>query len=562
MFSDKSGHSDRRAPRSAIDVLEEGRERLRGADEQFKQLNVGRALRLVEDAIRLVDERSGAFALPKREIRKEAACILTMRNEPAEAERYIGDVLQSLATAGQQHDVEFYKLQVWRGTLLLSVPRQADAEALFSSAHGWAERNALNSALHVQVLLGLAHLRADRGDASFGAAMSEVLARVKLLSSEDLSEVTHDLTIASWYEERSSRFESALALAESALEACDRQASVDRPVRDTIRLHIADMAHHVGAFGRARHLRTELLNESIERSGAVSRPALFMMNALAETCCEQGDFEAGEHLFLKALDGAESTRQHDLALRAGDALSTRYLFRGMREEAEELCSRMQRSVAELSGANRITASAETEVMRLAQSGDGEAALMRLDELFAEAEKLQGLERQMAEASLSLQKAWVLSDVNPSLALEAWQDAADKVTLLPATLSELLAEKVDFVELYVSRSGGDPDRASEVLRRQINNLGRREGKADFATRSALMGNLASVEVEAGRYESGLQLARQLVTLHEDAKDTQSAQYAMALHLLAVLLGDDSPEYEGLKEKALEIAQRKGLSFDDF
>ena len=535
---------------------------LNEALEALSEHQPGRAVSLVEKAIRAIDDSARASISARVTVRIHATHMLSLNGEAAEADRFLADAVQILATGNQDRDPDFHSLRAWRAELLAKTGRRQDAGEIADSVLEWCESHAPCSALEARALLVKSHLLASQVPAAaWGQVMSRIFSILPVVPVLERFDLSQALIAASAFEEAEGRFENARTFAREAIASFQLAPNAPLEAGFMMRAQESEMAHKIGDFVFARDKQLGLLKDVVAHANDKDPLALSIRISLAETHIELNEFEAAERQLQCSIDKAKEAEIYSVALQAADILSLLYISRDMQPEAQALRRSVDEIADQLSSFNQLLARADSSVAHKALGGDFEGALEELESLANEAAHLRGVERIFTEASLGATKAWVLSITQPDEAREALDAVIDSITALPPTLGEQLQVKVSMIESHLAVTSSDPSEACRRVQEQLDLLKRKEGNSHFTLRLALLTRLAMYQEQAGLNSDAVTTAREIVTIHESRNETTSARYAKALLILAQMLPEASGERDELIERALPILERRGISLED-
>jgi len=522
----------------------------------------GRAVSLIEKAARLVDEGERSSIPARVAVRISATHMLSFNGEPAEAERFLGEAIQLLATSFGDTDPDFHSMRAWRAELLAKTGRRQHAGEIVDSVLDWAESHAPHSALEVRALLIKSHLVASQvPPAAWGQVMSRIFGILPVVPVAERYDTAQALIAASGFEEAEGRFENARTFAREATASFQLSPGIPAEAGFMMRAQEAEMAHKLGDFAFARDKQLALLKEVVAHSGDKDRLAFSIRISLSETLIELNEFEAAENHLQSAIEKAKESEAYTVALQAADILSMLYISRDMEDEARAVRQSVDEIAGKLSSFNQLLARADSSVAHKALGGDFEGALEELEDLTKEAAQLSGVEKIYTEASLGATRAWVLSIAQPEEAREVLDQVMDAITALPPHLGEQLQVKVSMIESHLAVSSSEPSEACRRVQEQLDLLKRKEGSSHFTLRLALLTRLAMYQEQAGLGEDALTTAREIVSIHESRNEITSARYAKSLLFLAQMLPEESGERDRLIGRALPILERRGISLED-
>lgn len=552
-----SNPDDGDLPRLSADQWAE--ELLMPAVQFFSELLPEKGLRAVRDAVQVVDSSSARDPYARSAIRTGAAAILDCFELYEDAAEYLSQAIQIEATASSAPSQELACQQVWRGELLCRLGRLVDAESAASLGLEWISALDRNSPLEVRAKLALAAIyRARQDHGRFGTTMSAVFSDLQDIPAESQAELSDVLesTARQWAKEGS--FKDALALAQMAESICEEIPSVGRADYWTLRAFVGEIMHKIGQFDCARKVREGILEELVADpdAGPLDSDTIQASCVLAETLLELNQFERAERILSDALERAKEADDPQSASMCFDLLTVQYVSRGMEAEAEALRESVADILEELSLGTRILRRVDGELLELAMEGQEGAALEQLDELMAEAARLEEGERRYVELCLLAAKALMVVGSSPEEAREILDEVFERSLALPDSYVESVKMRASMVEEILARQADDPERAIELAEHQLSELNRVEGESRSRLRIRMLQSLAITQSSAGRDEDAVETARRAIEVHERHNDVRSLMFAESLMILARLLPKGDEEAKKLNEKASEIRERYG------
>lgn len=531
----------------------------------FGHYQVGAALSLVRQAIEAVDRAIPYQAGSSVAARDFAASLLVRNGEFFEAERCLSDAIDIISRQRFRPDAAVLSLYVRKGEALTLLGHLDEAARTLGSATALAAMVENSHELRGRLVLAWGLLGAERGHPrAYRETLGEAMRFFRRTRPGEYPDVARTLMEASAAHEDRGRFMPALMLAERARRFLVQSEDCDPDVLRLVKLHIGEMAHKAGNFGRAKVVRSMLLAELVASTATVHGAdgeddealALAVRQSLAQSHAELSEFEAAELHFTETISKARSIGERERAHLAAEDLLGLYVSRGLEEEAQRVRACMREISRELDVAGQLLSEVDGAILERLNEGDFSGALESLGRVSGRLNELSGLDRDFCELSMLATKAYILAEIDPSESREVLQGVLGRLAELPAQLAQQLQVKVVMTRALLAVEEGNPAQACAITQDFLLVLERAYGNSCYHLKLVLLGKLVDFQEQAGETEAALSSARAAVSMQQRHNDTQSEWFARNLQRLAHLLPPESAEEaDTLIERARAILESR-------
>lgn len=537
----------------------------REAAEATTEMQYGRAMRIIEGAIKIADEAKWIDAqglLVRAVVREAGGRLATLRGDLSEAIDLFGQSITIRAEIFGLDSKETQQVKAMKAESLADMGNMRDSLALWNEVVEWADSKQGTALARVSTRLSRSRVLFEAGyERGAIREVDEALSLMDKVPAERAQVLAEDLLDQAGKFERLGNFPTAHVLmkhAISLLEARLGGTPADAVELEAFRLELAKLAAGAGHDEEARTIFQSLLQNSATIKGDGHPDTMDIREAMAVAAFERGDFTLAEVSARRNFELAIQAPEARDLLQRGLTLNWLYEKMGRLKAANETLHEMHGVLGGMDRIRPIPGGIDgPQYISVSELVKGLKAGVDMNELLDQAvPELPAASRLEVKAGLMTAMATelVVHDRDIPLAESVLGEVEHILLALPPHLQDSVLEDAEKARIAISIATKDAFQEVSLKEAQLTRFEREFGVGRGMTYASMLKDLAEAYHRAGDNDSAFERLKEarMVLRHYGA--TKSFIYGKVLQQKAAVLPEWDDRVEKYRERAARILKR--------